>query len=162
MIPLQFCTASGRNRTRVKSRLSRRGRPELDPVAYSALYLWHHEQAPHTLVVGAARPSDLDETTRACQVGGACAPAAAPYNHSPPRWLSACAHCRWLLLHSTRDGRREYGIPSPPLSGWWHCGERTAKPESPIPYYQSLLFSVAFTWQGTQGWTRCVHFIDSG
>mmetsp|Transcript_695 Transcript_695/g.1015 ORF Transcript_695/g.1015 Transcript_695/m.1015 type:complete len:628 (-) Transcript_695:413-2296(-) len=40
--------------------------PDLEPINYGALWLWHHERydasAPiHTIVCGAARPSDLDQ-----------------------------------------------------------------------------------------------------
>jgi predicted aldo/keto reductase-like oxidoreductase len=43
--------------------------PDLEPISYGALWLWHHERHDrdrtpiHTIVCGAARPSDLDQPT---------------------------------------------------------------------------------------------------
>jgi predicted aldo/keto reductase-like oxidoreductase len=44
--------------------------PDLKPISYGALWLWHHERhnqdhTPiHTIVCGAARPSDLDQSMK--------------------------------------------------------------------------------------------------
>ena len=41
--------------------------PDLEPISYGTLWLWHHEHHDqdrthiHTIVCGAARPSDLDQ-----------------------------------------------------------------------------------------------------
>ena len=35
--------------------------PEMEPMEYGAAWLWHHDAPVHTIVCGAARPSDLDQ-----------------------------------------------------------------------------------------------------
>jgi len=51
------------------------------------------------------------------------------------------------LFHARRTVGKRMTLPTTERL-FWHCGGRTAKPESasserPIPYYQNLLFSVA-------------------
>mmetsp|Transcript_71947 Transcript_71947/g.203956 ORF Transcript_71947/g.203956 Transcript_71947/m.203956 type:complete len:478 (+) Transcript_71947:139-1572(+) len=42
--------------------------PDLDPISFNALWLWHHTPAAHTLVIGVARPTDFDEMVLATKL----------------------------------------------------------------------------------------------